>query len=290
LAPKTRAFLQAYCAGFDAGAASRGWPFVLRLLGIPPARHRLEDVVSLYRMVSWFGLTSLVELGKMLIAELAACGDSRATIALLLGHAATEADLNAAPMQWPPAFAPLGATPAAGSNAIAVAGARSASGGALLPEDPHMEVARIPPVLYASHTEHPDGTWLQGLFVPGGVVVSANECPPGCARRVPFQESRYRHKRLDELTKPDRWISTISHASPATRSTSAPVGSSRRVQERLDEEVGDRLGVVHHLPVARIGGRVRRRQLEAVQGARAGQRLLRGLRLADDRGQERVIS
>ena len=74
----------------------------------------------------------------------------------------------------PPAAAPsplAGVLPrsggVAGSNAFAVAGSRSASGGALLMGEFHMEVGRFPPIAYAAHLAFESGDFLSGITIPG---------------------------------------------------------------------------------------------------------------------------
>ena len=54
----------------------------------------------------------------------------------------------------------------AGSNAWAVAPQRSASGGALLASDPHLEVNRLPALWYEAVLEWEDG-WVMGATLPG---------------------------------------------------------------------------------------------------------------------------
>ncbi len=87
---------------------------------------------------------------------------------LLLGDAATAEQIMAAPMAtWPTDLSVLAPGGRGGSNAIAIAASRSATGGALLAADPHMEIGRIPPVLHASHTTLGGGRYMQGFCVPG---------------------------------------------------------------------------------------------------------------------------
>ncbi len=168
LTPEVRAVVDAYCAGFAAGVRSRGWPLLLRAAGIKPAGYRPQDMILLYRVISWFGLTQLAEMPPLLTGELAAGGASKEALALLLGDAATDDELAGAPtVTWPDGLASIAGSPRGGSNAVAVAAARSASGGALLAGDPHMEIARIPPVLYARHTGLGGGDALTGLGIPG---------------------------------------------------------------------------------------------------------------------------
>ena len=169
LSPGARGLLEAYCAGFEAGAKRRGRPLVLRLLGIEREPFTPASVLLLYRLVSYFGLTSLALWAEMVMGELVAAGAPAEALDLLGGPAARDADVSAlGRLQWPTDIAPLGAAPAArGSNAFAVAGRRSASGGALLMTEPHMEVARFPPVTYACHVDYAGGGFYQGVGIPG---------------------------------------------------------------------------------------------------------------------------
>ena len=61
------------------------------------------------------------------------------------------------------------------------------------------------------------------------------------------------------------------------------------VQEGVDEEALDGLRVVDDLAVARLGRRIRRRQLQPVERTGAG-KPLRRLRLAHHRREQRVIA
>jgi penicillin amidase len=78
---------------------------------------------------------------------------------------------------WPKELGLFTGSPVGGSNAIAIAGSRSSTGGALLLGDPHMEIARIPPVLYAMHASFGSGDYLQGLGIPGLAWPSIGRTP-----------------------------------------------------------------------------------------------------------------
>lgn len=170
LSAVTKQLCQRYCDGFNAAAKARGWPLILRAAGIKPRPYRLRDIVLMYRIVTWFGLNQLVEMAAVFTAELVAM-KALPALGFLLGDAATSDELAAAPVaQWPEALSGFTGIPAVGmggSNAVAIAGARSSTGGALLCADPHLEIARIPPVLHASHATHGNGAYAQGLHIPG---------------------------------------------------------------------------------------------------------------------------
>lgn len=174
IAQHTRAILDAWCAGFNAGAAKRGRPWVLRALGVPLEHAEPIMVLTLWRFYSYFGLTSQQQLAETVVAELMAGGAPARTFEFLLGDTARGIDLaSAKELRLPKAGATLPPMGAGGSNAFAVAGSKSKTGGALLMGEFHLETARIPPVLYALSMIFEDGDYLLGLNLPGLFHVSA---------------------------------------------------------------------------------------------------------------------
>ncbi|HNN90992.1 MAG TPA: penicillin acylase family protein, partial [Pseudomonadota bacterium] len=172
LSPDARAMVEAYCQGFNQGVADRGWPLILRLIGIKRQPYRPEDMLALFRMLCWFGLSSLQEWPEAVLAQLCAKKARKELFALLLGDALQPGELEQIPsLLWPsehdPFAEPVVGAAFGGSNGIVVDAAHSSTGGALMCADPHLEVGRIPPLLYASHTAFPDGGYLQGMEVPG---------------------------------------------------------------------------------------------------------------------------
>ena len=168
LRPDTRRWLETYCDGFNAGAARRGTPSLLRLLGRPVELYTPKSVFTVYRLVAFFGLTSMQQTAEMIITELVANGAPQAVFDALLGDAAEGLDLaKLSELRMPPEYALLSGSPLGGSNAFAISGRVSASGNALLMGEFHMEVGRFPPVVYASHVAYADGTFYQGLGIPG---------------------------------------------------------------------------------------------------------------------------
>lgn len=168
LQPETRAWLETYCDGFNAGAARRGTPMLLRALGRHVERYTPKSLLTVYRLVSFFGLTSMQQTAEMIVAELVSRGAPREAFDALLGDAAAGIDLEALrDLRVHPDYALLGASAAFGSNAFAIAGDASRSGGALLMGEFHMEVGRFPPVLYATHIAYEDGSFEHGLGIPG---------------------------------------------------------------------------------------------------------------------------
>lgn len=167
--PETRRYVQAYCDGFNAGLDARGRPFVLTLLRQPCARWTPENALLTYRVLCFFGLTSQQMMAEVAVAELVADGVSRQLLAMLLGDAAPDPSfdlegLRGAQFRNEERMLPVGL---GGSNAIAVEARRSATGGALLLGDPHMEIGRFPPLMYISHSSCEEGPSYSGAGVPG---------------------------------------------------------------------------------------------------------------------------
>ena len=159
--------LRNYCDGFEAGRKGRWFDRVLKVAGIEAAPYRPHDVLLSHRMICFFGLTSFQQIAELLVGELVQHGADEWLMDLMLGDAGEGIDLAVIrDMELPPDIALLG-TPMGGSNAIAVAKERSASGGALLIADPHLEIGRFPPLVYTTHEEYADGNYVQGLGVPG---------------------------------------------------------------------------------------------------------------------------
>ena len=171
-APESRALLDAYAAGFNAGARDRGYPLILRFLGVPHTPFSAERVLEIYRFVTYFGLTSMTVSTELVIAELAARGAPRRVFERLLGDSARGIDLDALKTLHIPAAlsffdSVVGGSTQAGSNAFAVSAERSTTGGALLMGEFHMEVGKFPPLLYAADLCFADDSYLCGITIPG---------------------------------------------------------------------------------------------------------------------------
>ena len=170
--PESRALLNAYADGFNAAVQARGYPLLLRLLGVPRAPFSAERVLEIYRFVSYFGLTSMTVSTELVIAELAARRAPRRVFERLLGPNAQGIDLEALKeLRIPKALSffdsAAGGSTQAGSNAFAVSAQRSSTGGALLMGEFHMEVGKFPPLLYAADLDFADGSYLCGITIPG---------------------------------------------------------------------------------------------------------------------------
>jgi penicillin amidase len=174
LSPAMRAWMEAYCAGFEAAAAARGGSWTLRAVGWRPPTWTPAVVLLLHRVLSWFGLTSTSQIAKAALGELLCAGvDPRALQALLGPDAAGVDPAVVAGLRWPGDDAVVGFSGPGGSNAFAISGRRTRSGGAIVLAEFHMEVARIPPVLYPVDLRYADGRYLLGMTIPGDPHVLA---------------------------------------------------------------------------------------------------------------------
>jgi len=142
------------------------------LLGLKPSEFSPENVLEIYRFITYFGLTSIAVSTELVIAELATLGAPRRVFERLLGPAARGLELDALrSLRIPKALsffdAALHGSPRAGSNAFAVSAQRSKTGGALLMGEFHLEVGKFPPLFYAAELSCAESGSLCGMTIPG---------------------------------------------------------------------------------------------------------------------------
>lgn len=173
----TAAVVAAYGEGVTAGLARHGIPLELRLLRYRPDPWTPADTLLTASLMSWVGLAQTqLELELALVRAVHGGGDParlRSVFAphldgldpelvdLLRGLAHVPDDPPAVPAVVPQLLA---------SNAWAVAGDRTASGAPVLAVDPHVDVARLPPLwceLVAHVTDGPGRGSRTGITVPG---------------------------------------------------------------------------------------------------------------------------
>ncbi len=258
---ESRGLLNAYADGFNAGARSRGYPLILRLLGVPNAPFSAERVLEIYRFISYFGLTSMTVSTELVIAELAARGAPRRVFDRLLGPKAQGIELEALKqLRIPKALSffdtAVGGSPQAGSNAFAVAAERSATGGALLMGEFHMEVGKFPPLLYAADLAFADDTYLCGITIPG--------CPWFAAGRTEHVGWSYTFAHADnvdfisEHVREGKYLrGSTWHALSRREETVRIKGKPSETWAFHENELGTVLGDVTgdaHLPCVRVVG------------------------------------
>ncbi|MCA9571415.1 MAG: penicillin acylase family protein, partial [Myxococcales bacterium] len=173
--PALRGWIETYCQGVRAGAADRGRPLPLRLLGVAPVRWSVRDVLLVYRVLSWFGLTSTTQVAKLAVAELLAEGVDPSALEAFLGPRSAHLDLDAVrAVDWHADEALVGMPVlVGGSNGFAIAGDRTVNGGAIVLAEYHMEIGRLPAGLYPVDIRYDDGRYLCGMSAPGMPYVLA---------------------------------------------------------------------------------------------------------------------
>lgn len=155
-----RQVLDAYTAGVNAYVARHRRPIEFVLLRTRPRPWAAIDTLAFGRYMAWSQTENLpTEIVRRQLASL--IGADRAT-ALEPGDPAANV------------VALTGLTGGASNNWVA-SPARSASGHALLANDPHL-YPRIPPVWYVAHLQSADGLNVIGATLPGlpGVVIGHN--------------------------------------------------------------------------------------------------------------------
>jgi penicillin G amidase len=168
----SRSLLEVYAQGFQRALEGRRRPVLLRLLGVAPFACGVEDLIALFRLITYFGLTSMQLSAELTLADFAGRGAPLRLFQRALGDRVHGLDLESLRgLELPRELSALGGELAgfgpAGSNAFAASRARSSTGGALLMGEFHMEVGRNPPLLYAAHLELDGGAYLSGMTIPG---------------------------------------------------------------------------------------------------------------------------
>ncbi len=181
LSPAHRALLAAYADGVNrALTAHRPWE--LRLLRHRPEPWTPADCVLMGRLIGYVGLAQTQGTVERLIVQMLSAGVALATLDELFGgrlagfDVSLLADLRVEDplvpdsVRWHPA-----APAAAASNNWALAPARTATGTAILANDPHLEVNRLPAVWCESVLHGPAG-WVAGASMPGvpAILVGRN--------------------------------------------------------------------------------------------------------------------
>lgn len=185
LSPRARGLLDAYTAGINATLEARRGPLPpeFLLLRFRPEPWQAADVLVWTKMMAWdlAGNWDTELLRARLSGRLDAAqveqlwppypGDAPTTVAdATPSDAVTAALLRDLPLDALWEAAVLKPTPGNGSNAWAVAGARSATGGALLANDPHLGM-QAPALWYLVRISAP-GLDLTGATLPGVPAVT----------------------------------------------------------------------------------------------------------------------
>lgn len=168
----TRDACQAYCNGLNAGlAAEKNW--ALKLLGYTPEPWQIADSILILRMASYLTLAqSQAEIERLFVEMVQADMSSELLESLFPGCTNNlDSDLikqvklgeRIVPdsVRWNSAIPRMMA-----SNNWVVAGSRTLSGNAIMANDPHLEVNRLPNVWYEQVVRW-EGKYMMGMGMPG---------------------------------------------------------------------------------------------------------------------------
>ncbi len=182
LTPDVRAHLQHYCEGVDAAFARR-FPWELRLLGYRPEPWRIEDSITILRMVGYLTLSqSQAEMERFLL-EMVQAGVGREKLEELFPGLLGGLDVElVGRVKLGQRVVPHGVVwnVAAGrmmaSNNWVVSGKKTASGKPILANDPHLEGNRLPNV-WCEAALHVKDRYAIGGSMPGSPGILIGRTP-----------------------------------------------------------------------------------------------------------------
>ena len=168
-----RAGFSAYCDGVNARFAIKKRPWEMALVGYKPEPWRLEDSLLMSRMVGYLTLAqSQAEMERLLVEMVQAGIPDDKLEALFPGKLkGLDRDLldkvKLCERIVPEALTWLSPAPRMmASNNWVISPAKSASGAAMMANDPHLEINRLPNVWVEQVVELPDSYWM-GTNMPG---------------------------------------------------------------------------------------------------------------------------
>lgn len=175
LEPDLSGLLDAYVEGVNAVAFAGGRPrrtLEMRLIGVRPERWEPWHSLLALKVMAFVGLAEIQEDAERFVIEAVRRGVDADKLRELFSPYLANIDVDlikslgsARGVSENPA--PAGMMAAAGSNAFAVAGTHSASGAALLANDPHLQCNRLPAIWMEAMAEF-EGRRLVGSTLPGG--------------------------------------------------------------------------------------------------------------------------
>jgi penicillin amidase len=178
LTPETTELVSAYCDGINA-RLSKSYPLEFRLLRYRPEPWTIEDTLLISRIAGYLTLAqSQAEIERLFVEMVQAGIDDDRLDALFPGclgdfDRGLVANVKLGERIVPDAVKWGGAAPRMmASNNWAVAATHSATGHALMANDPHLEVNRLPNVWVEQVIEFPDDTVLTANMpgLPGPLV------------------------------------------------------------------------------------------------------------------------
>jgi penicillin amidase len=165
-----RGYIEAYTAGVNQ-ARARHYPWLYRLVTGPPEPFRAHDVLLLLKLAAYLGLAEGQRVVESFLQHALRRGVDITLLqslcpALQANAAGLLAEVHELPPLYPGEVFGIAGGGSGGSNAWVIAGARSASGSPLLANDPHLEVNRLPAVIYSAQVTLGDEC-ITGATLPG---------------------------------------------------------------------------------------------------------------------------
>jgi penicillin amidase len=182
LTPRARAHLEHYCQGANSAFAKRQ-PWELKLLGYRPETWRIENSITIARMLGYVMLTQSQAEMERLLVEMIQAGVSREKLEELFPGLLGGLDMElAASVKLAARIVPPGvvwsvaAGRMTGSNNWVISGERTASGKPILANDPHLEGNRLPSV-WCEMALHLDDRYVIGGSMPGAPGILIGRTP-----------------------------------------------------------------------------------------------------------------
>ena len=165
--------IASYCAGVNDGMKATGRTLPMWATGFRPDEWNIKSVLLIGKLLSFGGLAVSQMQNERLLIELIHAGANETALRHIFSPRLDRADfdllrqIHMSNQLSDSALELLTDLPRlAGSNAWAVAPSRSASGGALLAGDPHLEINRLPAIWYEAALEWGQN-YVMGATLPG---------------------------------------------------------------------------------------------------------------------------
>lgn len=232
LSPEAHTACQAYCDGVNA-RFSESVPWELKLVGARPEPWAITDALLLARMTGFLTLAQSQGEVERLFVEMVQAGISDAHLEALFPGCTEGFDrsilgeLRLVDRIVPEAVKWLGSAPRMmASNNWCVSGSRTASGAAMLSNDPHLETNRLPNVWVEQSFRWPDGyailMTMPGLPAP---LVGRNEHLSWGATYTFMDaiDSWVEHCRDGKFRRGDTWIDFDKRVETIKRKKGKPI-------------------------------------------------------------------
>ncbi len=182
--PEIREQIDQYCDGVNDGLQDAGRTLPMWVTGFHPRPWHATAVLSIGNLLSFAGLAVAAQENERILLELVQAGVREDLLRELMSPYLDDVDFEALKdihierRLSDDALEMLADLPRlAGSNAWAVGPRRSATRGALLASDPHLEVNRLPAIWYEVALHWGDNQYAMGATLPGCPLMAVGRTP-----------------------------------------------------------------------------------------------------------------